>query len=117
MDGELLGDGDSAIKVTVSLHPVLVNQNFHLTRELQEHVLALRGRGINNRSVKDILLGHLEDIIEKVSVFFVCVCVYSRVFVCIHIFVQKGVCIFTYALMMMKFLVVDFSTRSALNLE
>ncbi|KAL2899649.1 Midasin [Bienertia sinuspersici] len=71
LDGELLGD--AANKVTVSLHPVvvskdkevLVKQNFHLISELQEHVRVLRSQGINKRSVKDILLDHLEEIIVK----------------------------------------------------
>lgn len=53
---------------------VLVIQNFQLIGELQQHVLSLRVRGINKRSVLDILLGHFEDIIEKVDVLFVMLC-------------------------------------------
>ncbi|KMT04854.1 hypothetical protein BVRB_7g170240 isoform A [Beta vulgaris subsp. vulgaris] len=72
LDDELLCN-DSVIKVTASLHPVVVSknmevlviQNFQLIGELQQHVLSLRVRGINKRSVLDILLGHFEDIIEK----------------------------------------------------
>lgn len=81
MDDELLCN-DSVIKVTASLHPVVVSknmevlviQNFQLIGELQQHVLSLRVRGINKRSVLDILLGHFEDIIEKVDVLFVMLC-------------------------------------------
>lgn len=59
LDDELLGDGNSAIKMTVSLHPVVVSndleafvvQNFQLIREFQEHVLALRVRTTYKRSV------------------------------------------------------------------
>lgn len=77
LDDELLGDGNSTIKLTTSMHPVvvakdmevLVVRNFQLIREFQEHVVALRARGVNKRSVEDVLLGHFADIIEKVSDF------------------------------------------------
>ncbi|KNA10543.1 hypothetical protein SOVF_143350 isoform A [Spinacia oleracea] len=73
LDDELLGDGNSTIKLTTSMHPVvvakdmevLVVRNFQLIREFQEHVVALRARGVNKRSVEDVLLGHFADIIEK----------------------------------------------------
>ncbi|KAL2892752.1 Midasin [Bienertia sinuspersici] len=73
LDDELLGGGDSAIKSTASLHLVVVSkdmellviQNFQLIRELKDHVLALHGQGIDKRSVKDILLDHLEELIKK----------------------------------------------------
>lgn len=74
MDEELLGDGESAFKLAVPMHPVvvskdmevLVTQNFQLVKELQEHILALHKRITDKRSLENVLLGHFEDIIEKV---------------------------------------------------
>ncbi|KAL9235481.1 hypothetical protein vseg_010237 [Gypsophila vaccaria] len=71
LDGELLGDGAS-IKLTAQMRSIVITkeieqsiiQNFHLIRELQEELLALREQGTNKRAV-DILLSHLQDIFEK----------------------------------------------------
>ena len=74
MDEELLGDGESAFKLAVLMHPVVVTkdmealviQNFQLMKELQEHILALHVQIKDKRSLENVLLGHFEDIIEKV---------------------------------------------------
>ncbi|XP_057535568.1 midasin isoform X3 [Amaranthus tricolor] len=73
LDEELLGDGESAFKLAVLMHPVVVTkdmealviQNFQLMKELQEHILALHVQIKDKRSLENVLLGHFEDIIEK----------------------------------------------------
>lgn len=61
----------------------LVHQNFLLLREFEDHLCDFRKQYVDGGSVKDVLLGHFEDILGKVCMNSICIRTIS-LNVCLH---------------------------------
>lgn len=74
LDNLLLGRDRILTSVTAPLYPYVVSkqmeqfvlQNFQMMKEFEKHLHALREQDEDRRSVKEVLLGHLDDILKKV---------------------------------------------------
>lgn len=73
MDCYLIG-GSKAVTTVASSHlsvvtqeiVQLVSENFKAIKDFKEHFLVLQEQGINRSSVKNVLIRHFQEIIDKV---------------------------------------------------
>ncbi|KAL0354500.1 UNVERIFIED_CONTAM: Midasin [Sesamum radiatum] len=76
LDHHLLGSCEDITMVGTALHPYgvtkemeqLVNQNFQLIETFERNLLAFRGQEDEQGAVRNILLGHMEDLCAKAHI-------------------------------------------------
>ncbi|KAK4395085.1 Midasin, partial [Sesamum angolense] len=76
LDHHLLGSCDDTTMVGITLHPYgvtkemeqLVNENFQLIKTFERNLLAFRGQEDEQGAVRNILLGHMEDLCAKAHI-------------------------------------------------
>lgn len=81
LDNLLLGRDRILTSVTAPLYPYVVSkqmeqfvlQNFQMMKEFEKHLRALREQDEDRRSVKEVLLGRLDDILKKVVDSYICI--------------------------------------------